>query len=41
VVGGAWTFGWDALVAIGTLGLALFAFVSFSATPVASAGVTR
>lgn len=29
MVGGAWTFGWDALVAIGTLGLALFAFVQF------------
>jgi hypothetical protein len=27
VVGGVWTFGWDAVVALGTLGLALFAFV--------------
>jgi hypothetical protein len=27
VVGDPWTFGWDALVAMGTLGLALFAFV--------------
>jgi hypothetical protein len=31
LVGGEWTFGWNALVAIGTIGLALFAFVQLRA----------